>query len=142
MKQQKALKWAGLAAALLALVGLSGWALDRWYPAPVDALTDLVHPTTYEFKTDWMKEQASIVYPAEARRHNVEGSTVVSMLVEADGKISHTEVFGSSGHAILDEAALAAAQKFKIDPSKLDADEFPFEKLLKLTFRLEDLTAR
>lgn len=142
MKQPQLLKWGGLAIVLLALAGAGLWAVMRWSPATADQLTDLVHPTTYEFKTAWLKKEAAIVYPAAARRRNLEGSVVVSMRVEADGEISHTEIFGSSGHPLLDKAALQATEDFKIDPSKLDADVFPFEKLLKLTFRLEDVAPR
>ncbi|MFP4207817.1 MAG: energy transducer TonB [Wenzhouxiangella sp.] len=45
-------------------------------------------------------------YPEAARRQNIEGSLVLSVDILADGGIEQIRVLRSSGHAILDEAAV------------------------------------
>jgi len=45
-------------------------------------------------------------YPEQARRRNLEGSLVLSVDVLADGSIERVQVMRSSGHDLLDEAAV------------------------------------
>lgn len=45
-------------------------------------------------------------YPEAARRRNVEGSLVLSVDILPDGSVEHIRVLRSSGHAVLDEAAV------------------------------------
>ncbi len=45
-------------------------------------------------------------YPEAARRSNVEGSLVMSVDVQQDGSVSNIEILRSSGHDVLDEAAV------------------------------------
>ncbi len=141
MKTGKAARVGALLGALAVGVSLLVWALATWYPAPIDKATDLAtdlfKPSTYRFQSAWMTEEARVVYPAEARRKNYEGSTVLAMKIASNGHVESVRVEQTSGHEILDAAAVKAAKHFKIDPSRLGADAFPFEKLLKLTFHLE-----
>ncbi len=45
-------------------------------------------------------------YPEQARRHNLAGSLVLSVDVLQDGSVEHIRVLRSSGHDVLDEAAI------------------------------------
>ncbi|TVS13702.1 MAG: energy transducer TonB [Wenzhouxiangella sp.] len=45
-------------------------------------------------------------YPEAARRRNIEGGLVLSVDLLADGSVDHIRVLRSSGHDILDEAAI------------------------------------
>ncbi len=45
-------------------------------------------------------------YPEQARRQNIEGSLVLSVDVLPDGSVGQINVLRSSGHALLDEAAV------------------------------------
>ncbi|OCP02353.1 MULTISPECIES: energy transducer TonB [unclassified Ensifer] len=49
--------------------------------------------------------------PSEARRQGISGTTTVSFTVTADGAVSRVRVAGSSGHPVLDSAALEAVQR-------------------------------
>jgi periplasmic protein TonB len=53
-------------------------------------------------------ERAARDYPAVARSRNLSGVAVVAVFVDADGRITSVKVKQSSGHALLDKAALAA----------------------------------
>lgn len=50
-------------------------------------------------------------YPLTARRRGWEGVVRVGLRVEADGQLSALRIIGSSGHALLDRAALASLHR-------------------------------
>jgi protein TonB len=54
--------------------------------------------------------QAAVVYPPLARMRRLEGVAQVRFAIAADGRPSGALVAGSTGHAILDRAALAAVE--------------------------------
>lgn len=54
--------------------------------------------------------QAALVYPPLARLRQLEGVAQVRFQVAADGRPQGLAVAGSTGHAILDRAALAAVE--------------------------------
>ncbi|MDR2735185.1 MAG: TonB family protein [Spirochaetota bacterium] len=49
-----------------------------------------------------------LTYPPQARRAGIQGTTEVGFVIHADGSVSGVRVRASSGHAILDEEAVAA----------------------------------
>lgn len=57
-------------------------------------------------------------YPSSARSQGIEGVTAVKMLVNASGKVEEAFVVRSSGHAELDDAAIAAVYKWRFSPAK------------------------
>ena len=54
--------------------------------------------------------QAAVVYPPLARLRRLEGVAQVRFAIAADGRPQDLSVAGSTGHAILDRAALAAVE--------------------------------
>ncbi|MDR1190548.1 MAG: energy transducer TonB [Verrucomicrobiales bacterium] len=57
------------------------------------------------------------VYPTTARERGQEGRVVLSVTVSAAGVVGDARVKKSSGHALLDEAALAAVKKWQFKPA-------------------------
>lgn len=57
-------------------------------------------------------------YPEQARKEGVEGVVKVKIEVTADGKANAVWVSGSSGNALLDEAAVQAVQRWRFVPAK------------------------
>jgi protein TonB len=53
----------------------------------------------------------TLLYPPEAVRRGLEGEVVVMLELDAEGRIIAASVASGSGHAILDEAAVAAARR-------------------------------
>jgi protein TonB len=73
-----------------------------------------------------------LAYPSTARRAGIEGVTEVSFIIHEDGSISAVTVRTGSGHAILDEAAVAtvsAAAPFPRPPA-------PARIAIPISFRL------
>lgn len=52
-------------------------------------------------------------YPTEARQRKMEGEVILSAVVDAEGTTSKVRVMKSSGHRILDEAAVEAEKQAK-----------------------------
>ncbi len=60
-------------------------------------------------------------YPKEALLAGKEGTaTIVLVTIDADGKVTATEIAESAGDAGLDDAALAAAAKWRFRPARRD----------------------
>ncbi|MCK5228187.1 MAG: energy transducer TonB [Desulfobulbaceae bacterium] len=59
-------------------------------------------------------------YPRIARKRRLQGTVMLQVLVDADGNPSEIKPISSSGHGILDKAALTAVQKWTFSPGTRD----------------------
>ncbi|WP_371366361.1 hypothetical protein SRRS_07510 [Sporomusa rhizae] len=59
-------------------------------------------------------------YPSEARANHLEGDVLLRITISVEGKVSNVEVAESSGHDILDEAAVNAVSKWRFIPARAD----------------------
>jgi len=57
-------------------------------------------------------------YPARARELGMEGEVVVRCLLDRDGTPGSVTLARSSGHALLDQAALAAVRLWAFEPGR------------------------
>lgn len=74
------------------------------------ALPDLKQQQNQFANLIYSRLQASLTYPKLAIRRNLEGTAVISFSIK-QGKIASYKISKSSGHKILDEAALKLAAK-------------------------------
>jgi protein TonB len=72
-----------------------------------------------------------LLYPPQAVEQELEGEVLLLLSLDAEGRITDAKVSKSSGHAILDRAALAAARQLGALPGN------PPQTLLPVTFRLD-----
>jgi protein TonB len=72
-----------------------------------------------------------LLYPPEAIAQELEGEVLLLLTLDSEGRITRAEVAKSSGHAILDRAAVAAARQLNALPGN------PPQTLLPVTFRLD-----
>jgi protein TonB len=56
-------------------------------------------------------------YPPIAKRRGYEGTTLLSLYVLEDGTVGEVVVKKTSGHSILDRAAVRAAEKWLFEPA-------------------------
>jgi len=77
-------------------------------------------------------------YPALARRHGYEGLVVLSVRVSRDGRPLSVSVKQSSGHSVLDEAALAAVRAWRFEPATLNGAPVEAEVEVPIRFKLTD----
>ena len=76
-------------------------------------------------------------YPRLARRRGLEGVVNLLLQVSADGRVTDTRVAASSGHALLDEAALVAARSWRLEPATENGVAVAGALRVPLRFRLE-----
>ena len=57
-------------------------------------------------------------YPRTARRRGAQGTVVLSVYVDAHGRVANVWVFESSGYRVLDNAALEAVKKWGFEPGR------------------------
>ncbi|MBE7417274.1 MAG: TonB family protein [Ideonella sp.] len=79
-----------------------------------------------------------LTYPAAARRAREQGQVHVRVLVDARGTPQQTTLIRSSGHARLDEAALATVRRTRFKPYTENGLPLPFWVVMPLVFELEN----
>ncbi len=77
-------------------------------------------------------DSAGLFYPAEAIARGLQGEAHVLLVIDEAGNVVATRLEQSSGHAILDEAALSAGRRLKSLPS-----DAPRQTVLPIRFRLK-----
>ena len=77
-------------------------------------------------------------YPPSARREGIEGTTLLRVLVLADGHVGEVTVKKSAGHQDLDQAATDAVRQWRFDPARKGADAVAMWVLLPVEFHLKD----
>ncbi len=79
-----------------------------------------------------------VPYPAAARRLGLEGTVRVLVEIGTDGAVISDEVYSSSGHRLLDLAALDAVKKARFLPALKNGRPVIARILWPIRFRLTD----
>jgi protein TonB len=77
------------------------------------------------------------VYPAAARREGQEGTVHLRLEIKPDGRVGKVDVVTSSGFQLLDDAAVAAARKWRYEPAREDGRPVAEWRRVAVVFRLE-----
>ena len=75
-------------------------------------------------------------YPPSARRLGIQGTTLLSVFVAADGRVGDVVVKESAGHPDLDHAAAEAVRRWRFDPARRGSEAVAMWVLLPVEFRL------
>jgi protein TonB len=80
------------------------------------------------------------VYPSAARQAGLEGTVVLRIQILANGRPGEIAVARSTGHAVLDEAAITAVGKWRFVPAKdrTSGRTVTCTTTLPISFRLQD----
>jgi protein TonB len=76
-------------------------------------------------------------YPPEARRLHQQGAVLLGLYINERGSLDRVEIVMSSGHRLLDEAAIAAIQRSRFRPAYEGNVPIPSRAEITVTFRLE-----
>ncbi|HLI21725.1 MAG TPA: energy transducer TonB, partial [Stellaceae bacterium] len=77
-------------------------------------------------------------YPPEARRLGKQGSLILQVLVEADGRVSDSKLVQSSGFPVLDQAALAGVKtNYRFVPGTVGGTPQPMWFTFRFVWRLQ-----
>ena len=98
------------------------------------ASTALARPSNYFYRVSpsgaALKEEPALYakrpdYPVEARRRHLTGSGLFALHIRLDGGVERVEVLKSIGHAILDQAAIAAFRQWRFGPHSISLVRVP-----------------
>lgn len=81
---------------------------------------------------------AAPVYPDLARRRGWEGRVVLRVVVDATGVPSNVAIGSSSGHRMLDDAAVAAVGHWRFEPARMAGVPIVASVDVPVAFRLTD----
>lgn len=77
------------------------------------------------------------VYPLAARRRGDQGTVLIRVLVTAEGLAASVGLEKTSGHASLDEAALAAVKAWRFVPARQGAQAIESPYVVPVVFKLD-----
>jgi protein TonB len=75
-------------------------------------------------------------YPASARNRGIQGTTLLEVLVTADGRVTEVVVKESAGHPDLDQAAADAVRRWRFEPARRGSEPVAMRVELPFEFRL------
>jgi protein TonB len=76
-------------------------------------------------------------YPWIARRRGYQGTVVLEVLVSREGKVKDLSLSVSSGHSVLDQAALASVKAWLFDPGTRGGEKVDMWVKVPVRFELE-----
>jgi periplasmic protein TonB len=82
--------------------------------------------------------QVRPVYPDAARRAGIQGTTLLRIHIEVDGRVSDVTVARSAGHQSLDEAAAEAVRRWRFEPALNAAGPVSMWAVVPVEFRISD----
>ena len=82
--------------------------------------------------------QVRPVYPESARRAGIQGTTLLRIHIESDGRVSDVTVERSAGHQSLDQAATDAVRRWRFEPALSSSGPVAMSALVPVEFRMGD----
>ena len=114
--------------------------------APVAAIAPVVAPSTQatpdvepDYKASYLNNHLN--YPMAARRMGLQGRVVLDVEVLAEGLCGQVNVRQSSGHEVLDNAAMQSVKTWKFIPARHAGDAVTRWFMLPIQFSLKDSEA-
>jgi protein TonB len=113
---------------LVMRIGPSGPPASR-PPAPETAVDTVTEPSP--------SSPIRIDYPRLARQRGMEGAVTLEVSVDAEGAVATIRVAESSGHAILDEAAVRGLERVTFEPARRNGIPVPwtFRQTVRFSLR-------
>ncbi|WP_052360227.1 energy transducer TonB [Solidesulfovibrio alcoholivorans] len=82
--------------------------------------------------------QVEPAYPADARRHGIEGRVVARLLVTADGGVNRISIVSAKPPQIFEQAVISALEKWRFHPARYKGREVATWVMLPIRFDLKD----
>lgn len=103
--------------------------------APAPQAADTAPVTEPDYKAAYLNNR--LVYPLAARRMGLQGRVVLSVEVLADGTAGQINVLQSSGHEVLDRAALESVRSWRFSPASRAGQPFTKTFTVPIQFLLQ-----
>lgn len=105
-------------------------------PAPPALSSE--NPYRYDVLPEKMPNQVEPIYPQEALENDWQGRVLLHVWLDSHGYVIQVKVYQSSGHKVLDEAALAAVRLWRYKPALVGGVVTPSEILVPIRFIIRD----
>jgi len=106
-------------------------------PKPAAVLEDKVHRLTSDINHPVLLERVAPEYPRMARLRRVEGSVVVSIVIDRNGLVTQSKIIRSVD-VHLDRTALDAVEAWRYQPATLNGFPVAVYGIIELSFELDD----
>ncbi|MEW5910084.1 MAG: energy transducer TonB [Thermodesulfobacteriota bacterium] len=106
-------------------------------PASTVSIPPLSRPVLIREATPAYLKNPPPEYPGIARRRNIQGTVILEVKVNIDGTVGELRLFQSSGHSILDKAAMNSIRKWIFEPGMKGDEPIPMWVRVPIRFRLE-----
>ena len=93
-------------------------------------------PALEEAQPEYSKNPP-ISYPRRARKKGYEGTVLLEVLVNRNGKVDDLRILASSGYAILDSSAVKSVKTWSFKPAKKGKDTVDMWVQVPVRFKLE-----
>ena len=94
-------------------------------------------PSLLEAAQPEYNQNPPISYPRRARRRGYEGTVVLEVLVNRNGKVDDLRILASSGYAILDRSAVNSVKTWSFKPAKKGNDTVDIWVKVPVLFKLK-----
>ena len=94
-------------------------------------------PSVLEAAQPEYSQNPPISYPKRARRRGYEGTVLLEVLVNRNGKVADLRILASSGYAILDRSAVNSVKTWSFIPAKKGNDTVDMWVQVPVRFKLE-----
>jgi len=105
-------------------------------PRPAAELEDKVYRLTSDINRPVLLERVAPEYPRMARLRRVEGSVVVSIVIDRNGRVTQSKIIRSV-NVHLDRAALDAVATWRYQPATLNGFPVAVYGIIELSFELD-----
>lgn len=114
-------------------------ALEQALPTfPTSPTSTADHPYRYDVLPEKLPNQVDPIYPQEALENDWQGRVLLHAWLDSHGHVVQVKVYQSSGHKVLDEAALAAVRLWRYKPALVGGIVTPSEILVPIRFIIRD----
>ena len=104
---------------------------------PATQMDDTLSGAVLKTARPLYKQNTSPPYPQKARRLGYEGIVMLKVLINQNGRVDDLTVLKSSGHQILDRAALSAVKKWLFEPGSEGGVKKKMWVKIPIRFQLE-----
>jgi len=84
------------------------------------------------------RERTAPHYPESARKKGWEGTVILSALIGLEGTAKEIEVVESSGHRVLDQAAMRGLKEWRFEPGTRNGRKIAMRVKIPVLFRLRE----
>ncbi|WCJ58169.1 energy transducer TonB [Fontisphaera persica] len=96
-------------------------------------------PDAYQMLSQpYYLKRGKVRYPLEAKKQGLEGTVRLMLYINASGRLDKIEVIQSSGHSVLDKAAVAAESQSRFRPARVKERPVPAKAEVSYKFQLRD----